>query len=172
MKIDKSRGRTDSWFQFVTFRLGEEHYGVPVWKVKEIIRPLDRFPVPGMSDPVEGVINLRGEIIPVIKIHMVLHVRRSDGTKDRRKEHIIILDAEGGGFGFIVDEVIEVVRISPKDIQGSPDIGRGRRGDAGVSGIIQVSGRMIIVIDPKKIIEKCLNIEEITDNCATDGVTV
>ena len=83
--------------QLVTFRLGREHYGIPVGKVKEIIRPMEACPIPGMAGPVEGVINLRGEIIPVLRIHLVLGSRETE-EDNSRKSRVIILES-GDGIG-------------------------------------------------------------------------
>jgi purine-binding chemotaxis protein CheW len=147
--------------QLVTFRLGSENYAVPVWRVKEIIRPIDTFPVPGMSGPVDGVINLRGEIIPVIRIHEVLGTRNVDETADGHKRRIIILDAAGGGFGFGVDEVMEVARVSSDDVQPAPDTGAEKRCGVEVLGIVRISGRIIVCIDPSKLVQSIMNVQEL-----------
>jgi purine-binding chemotaxis protein CheW len=146
--------------QLVTFRLGSENYAVPVWRVKEIIRPIDTFPVPGMTGPVDGVINLRGEIIPVVNIHNVLDVAGDDETADDRKRRIIILDAAGGGFGFGVDEVMEVARVSSEDVRPAPETGGGLRGGESVLGIVNISGRMVICIDPSKLLPEIATVQE------------
>ena len=147
--------------QLVTFSLGAEHYAVPVWRVKEIIRPIETFPVPGMSGPVEGVINLRGEIIPVIRIHEVLEVERETETVDERKRRIIILDAAGGGFGFGVDEVMEVARVSAEDVQPAPETGCNRQCSVAVLGIVRISGRIVVCIDPSKLVQNVMNVQEL-----------
>lgn len=147
--------------QLVTFRLGSENYAVPVWRVKEIIRPIDTFPVPGMSGSVEGVINLRGEIIPVIRINEVLGVRSVDDSLDGRRRRIIILDAAGGGFGFGVDEVMEVARVSSEDVQPAPETGCGKQCGIAVLGIVRISGRIVVCIDPSKLVQNVVNVEEL-----------
>ncbi|HUV36036.1 MAG TPA: chemotaxis protein CheW [Patescibacteria group bacterium] len=147
--------------QLVTFRLGSENYAVPVWRVKEIIRPIDTFPIPGMSGPVEGVINLRGEIIPVIRIHEVLGVRSTDDAAEGRKRRIIILDAVGGGFGFGVDEVMEVARISSEDVRPAPETGCDKRCGVAVLGIVRISGRIVVCIDPSKLVQSIVNVQDL-----------
>lgn len=147
--------------QLVTFRLGTENYAVPVWRVKEIIRPIDTFPVPGMASPVEGVINLRGEIIPVIRIHEILGVESVDDDAGIRKKRIIILDPVGGGFGFSVDEVMEVARIPSEDVRPAPEAGRDRACGGAVLGIVHITGRMVVCIDPSKLITDVVNVQEL-----------
>jgi purine-binding chemotaxis protein CheW len=147
--------------QLVTFRLGAENYAVPVWRVKEIIRPIDMFPVPGMAGPVEGVINLRGEIIPVIRIHDILDVERTEEASGGRKKRIIILDAAGGGFGFMVDEVMEVTKISSEQVRPAPATGRDRLGGESVLGIVNLSGRMVVCIDPSKLTPDAVSVRDL-----------
>jgi purine-binding chemotaxis protein CheW len=167
MKEGNKKSRATSGIQLVTFRLGRERYAVPVWKVREIIIPMETFPIPGMKDPVDGVINLRGEIIPVVKIYSVLGLEgRRDGV-DERKVRIIILDTENGGFGFIVDEVMEVVRVATEDVQPPPEMGERSMGDQALLGIVQISGQMVICLDPGKLLGGCLNTEEILASCST-----
>lgn len=147
--------------QLVTFRLGSENYAVPVWRVKEIIRPIETFSVPGMSGPVEGVINLRGEIIPVIRIHEVLRVREDEESSDERRRRIIILDSAGGGFGFGVDEVLEVAKVSSEDVQPAPETSRDGQCGVEVLGIVRISGRIVVCIDPSKLVQEIMNVQEL-----------
>lgn len=167
MKEGNEKSRAASGIQLVTFRLGRERYAVPVWKVREIIMPMETFPIPGMKDPVDGVINLRGEIIPVVKIYSVLGLQSSPDESDERKTRIVILDTENGGFGFIVDEVMEVVRISTEDVQPPPEMGERSRGDQALLGIVQIAGQMIICLDPGKLLGGCLETDEILASCST-----
>ena len=151
--------------QLVTFRLGFENYGVPVSKIREIIMPIKAFPVPGLSEPVEGVINLRGEIIPVVRLQPVLNSDNSGCLEDERKQRVIILDHESGGFGFVVDEVWEVVKISAADIKPAPDVaGDGLSGEA-VTGIVDIAGKMVICIEPRHLIKNLVNTENLAIEC-------
>lgn len=146
--------------QLVIFRLGRENYGVPVARVKEIIRPIDAFAVPGMTGPVEGVINLRGEIIPVLRVHGLLGVDGGSGG-DARKRRIVILDADGGGFGFLVDEVTEVVRVSTGDLRPAPEVGEDELHREAILGIVQVSGRMVVCVDLRVLVSGSIDMKEL-----------
>jgi purine-binding chemotaxis protein CheW len=157
--------RIQSGIQMVTFRLGTENYGIPVSKIREIIRPMKTFPVPGLSDPVDGVINLRGEIIPVIRMHPVLGVDASACLEDERKQRVIILDTENGGFGFLVDEVWEVVKLSAADVKPPPTMGDDRLDEDAVIGIIEVSGKMVICIEPRHLIKDLLHSGSLAIEC-------
>jgi purine-binding chemotaxis protein CheW len=167
MNIEDLTGMGNEGLQLVTFRLGEEYYGIPVWKVKEIIRPMKAYPIPGMAKPVNGVINLRGEIIPVLMIHSVLGIPDSVEQNKNRKKRIIILDSGDGGFGFVVDEVMDVARVDPAEIKKSPEVNADNLCRDAMLGIVQVSGRMVICIDPGRLVSECLNVRELVAECAT-----
>ena len=147
--------------QLVTFRLGREHYGIPVGKVKEIIRPTEACPIPGMAGPVEGVINLRGEIIPVLRIHIVLGSRETEEDSSSRKSRVIILESNEGRFGIVVDEVRDVVKIADEEIKSSPGVSSDHKCEEAILGIVQVGDRMIICLDPRKLVSESLDIENL-----------
>ncbi|MBN2184501.1 MAG: purine-binding chemotaxis protein CheW [Candidatus Krumholzibacteriota bacterium] len=165
MDIEKRNATESESFQLVTFRLGRENYGIPVSEVKEIIRPIKAFPVPGMAEPVLGVINLRGEIIPVLEIHSVLGVEEDEDNAKSRKKRVIILDSSEGRFGFIVDEVKDVVQVESKDIRKSPEVSSDHSFEESVLGIVQGENGMLICIDPEKIVKQCLDIKELFEEC-------
>ena len=146
--------------QLVTFRLGREHYGIPVGKVKEIIRPMEACPIPGMAGPVEGVINLRGEIIPVLRIHLVLGSRETEDDNSR-KSRVIILESGDGRFGIVVDEVRDVVKVEDEKIKASPGVSSDHKCEQAILGIAQIGDRMIICLDPGKLVSESLDIENL-----------
>jgi len=161
MKFQKAYERTKRGVQLVTFRLGADYYGIHVSKVREILRPLDLFPVPGMGGEIEGVINLRGEIIPIMKMSALLEVA-SGGTGASKKRRMIIIDASCGSFGFFVDEVLEVSRIQNEEMQAAPDLGTKGRRAALVTGIVKASGRMVVCLDSEKLIPDDLMAKELS----------
>jgi purine-binding chemotaxis protein CheW len=165
MKALKKNNQVQSGIQIVTFRLGEECYGIPVWEVREIIRPMEISQIPGAVQQVEGVINLRGEIIPVFDMHPVLGMTDSGEEESAKKKRIVILDAEDGRFGFIVDEVMEVVKVSSEDVQPPPEVGREVSSTKSILGIVQVSGRMIVCLDPRKLISGILDAKDLSVIC-------
>lgn len=160
MSNEKYDKNLTTMMQLVTFRLGREHYGIPVGKVKEIIRPMEACPIPGMAGPVEGVINLRGEIIPVLRIHLVLGSREME-EDNSRKQRVIILESGEGRFGIVVDEVRDVVKIDNEEIKASPDVSLDHRCEEAILGIAQVGDRMIICLDPRKLVSESLDIENL-----------
>ncbi len=162
MSRESFMDRTKTGSQLITFRLGSELYGVHVSKVREILRPLELFPVPGMEERVEGVINLRGEIIPIVKMDNLLQALSKSSDESARKRRMIIIDASQGSFGFFVDEVLEVAKIQDIDIKPAPSLVGEKPRITGVIGIARISGRMIVCIDPEKIITDDTMAKEIT----------
>jgi purine-binding chemotaxis protein CheW len=158
MSKERYDDKTMTMTQLVTFCLGREHYGIPVGKVKEIIRPMEACPIPGMAGPVEGVINLRGEIIPVLRIHLLLGSREMEDDNSR-KQRVIILESGEGRFGIVVDEVRDVIKIDNEEIKISPGVSTDHKCEEAILGIAQVGDRMIICLDPRKLVSESLEIE-------------
>jgi purine-binding chemotaxis protein CheW len=112
--------------KYLTFVLGGGAFGVPILKVREIIRLLDITPIPRMPDYVRGVINLRGKIVPVIDLRMKLALPNSAPTN--RSCIIVVYVAMADStklMGLIVDALEEVYQINAEDIEPAPDFGKG-----------------------------------------------
>ncbi len=126
--------------QLCTFRVGGEDYAVDIMRLREIITPLPVTPVPRAPAFVEGVIRLRGDVIPV------LDVRRRLGlsvTPPTRKTKVLIVLVAGRRLGLVVDEVTEVLRIPRAEIRPAPTLveGGGPRFFLGVCGGEHAGGR-------------------------------
>ena len=108
-------------FQLVTFQLGEELYGVNIMDVKEIVKIQSVRPIPNAPYYVEGIINLRGEIIPIINLHKRFHIKKMDVSEDSLADEndggFIILDIEGNKIGIIIDRIARVVPVEGDDIK-------------------------------------------------------
>jgi purine-binding chemotaxis protein CheW len=112
--------------KYLTFVLGGNGYGIPILKVREIIRLLEITPIPRMPDYVRGVINLRGRIVPVIDLRMKLGLPNPVTTS---RTCIIVTHVNIGSMlklmGLIVDALEEVYQINAEDIEPAPDFGKG-----------------------------------------------
>jgi purine-binding chemotaxis protein CheW len=111
--------------KYLTFVLGRECYGVPVLKVREIIRLCDITPVPQMPDYIKGVLNLRGKIIPVADLRLKFRLA-SDKNTDLTcivVVQVAMPDRSPMLMGLIVDAVEEVTNIAAADIEPTPDFG-------------------------------------------------
>ena len=112
--------------KYLTFRLGDEEYGLEILRVREIIGLMDITPVPRTPDFIRGVINLRGRIIPVLNLRARFGLEQ---IEDHKRSCIIVMDApwEGGTtqVGIHVDSVREVLAIQDEEIEPSPNLGHG-----------------------------------------------
>lgn len=134
--------------QLVTFMLGEEEYGVNVLQVREIIRVPDITRVPNTSHYVEGVINLRGKVIPV----MSMRKRFGLGLEEfDSRTRVIVMEFADELMGFLVDAVSEVIRISPGEIQPPPAAVTSGIDQECMGGVINLADRLIIVLELDKI---------------------
>lgn len=129
--------------QLVTFSLGSEEFGVDIMLVQEIIRipPITR--VPKASEYVEGVINLRGNVIPVISLRNRFGMTRAEETDLSR---IIVLQIQNKVFGIRVDAVTEVLRLSSETIEPPPPITLGMDAQF-IRGVGKIGERLLILLD-------------------------
>ncbi len=138
--------------QFVGFRFGAEDYAIPITMIQEIIvmKPITRMP--GVPEFIEGLINLRGSVIPVVNFRKLLGMQAKDLDDDTR---IIIVNFEDRTLGYIVDEVTEVMRISSEDIQPTP-AAIASASKRHIAGLAKLEDRILIILD----IERLLSPEE------------
>jgi purine-binding chemotaxis protein CheW len=110
--------------KYLTFSLGSEEYGLPVLKVREIIKVMDITPVPQVPAHVKGVINLRGKVIPVIDLRAKFALPAQEYTE---RTCIVVVDValsrERVMLGVVVDAVSEVLNIAAAEIDQTPDFG-------------------------------------------------
>jgi purine-binding chemotaxis protein CheW len=140
--------------KYLTFILGDGAYGIPILKVREIIRLLDITPIPRMPEYVRGVINLRGKIVPVIDLRMKFGLPNTSTTN--RTCIIVTLVNIGSSIklmGLIVDALEEVYQINAEDLAPAPDFGKGT-----FSGHIQNMAKI------KGQLKALLNLDEIVQN--------
>ena len=129
--------------QLVIFDLAEETYGVDIGSVREIIRIQEITRVPRTPEFVEGVINLRGKVIPVIDLRKRFGFRKTEATKDTR---IVVVDIGGTDIGVVVDAVTEVLRLSSDAVE--PPTGVITTADSDyLLGIAKLETRLIILLD-------------------------
>ncbi|HEV7179627.1 MAG TPA: chemotaxis protein CheW [Candidatus Baltobacteraceae bacterium] len=134
--------------QVVSFRLGNEEYGVDIAQVQEIIRMVDITHVPRAPHFMEGVINLRGQLIPIIDLRTRFGMDRADHTKNTR---IIVTEIVTKRVGIIVDGVSEVLNIPIENVEEAPEMIAGV-GTEYISGVGKVNERLIILLELQKVI--------------------
>jgi purine-binding chemotaxis protein CheW len=147
--------------QLVIFKLGDEEYGVNIMQVKEIIRMVAINKVPQVPQFVEGIISLRGEILPIIDLREKFGIPKKENSRSTR---ILVINLDSTTIGGIVDEVTEVLRIQNSAIKPSPPVIKGVNSDY-LLGIGQIGGRIIILLDLARILNtsEVIRIKEIAE---------
>lgn len=135
--------------QVVAFQLGQEEYAVEILNVQEINRLLDITRVPRAEHHIEGVVNLRGNIIPVINLHHKFNLQPSGNEEDKR---IIVFQFDDVKAGIIVDEVSEVLRLRTADIEDTESV-YGSITAEHIRGVAKVDGRLLILLDLHKLLD-------------------
>lgn len=139
----------DDNLQVVVFRLGIEEYAVDILHVQEIKKLLSITRVPHAEDYKEGVANLRGNIIPIINFHTRFSLQAQGKEADKR---IIVFQIGELEFGAIVDAVVEVVHLKREDIDEATKLYDSIDDDY-IDGVIKRNGRLLIMLDLKKIFD-------------------
>ena len=147
--VAKIGDKTDeSLLQIVSFKIGGEEFGINILKVQEINRLVEITNLPNSPDFVEGVINLRGKVIPVISLRKRFHLPKLEANLNTR---IVIVEVEGKIFGFIVDAVNEVLRIPADSIEPPPAMVSGVQAGY-ILGVAKCQERLLIIMDLDKVL--------------------
>ena len=136
--------------QLVGFVIGKELFGVDILMVQEIIRETPITPIPNSPDFIEGVINLRGNIIPVIDLRRRLNLR--DAAAPDGQIWIMILNVDGRVTGFIVDSVTQVLKVPSNSIKPPPDIVVSGLQSQYITGVCRIDQRLLILLDFNRIL--------------------
>ncbi|MDD6319105.1 MAG: chemotaxis protein CheW [Succinatimonas hippei] len=142
--VDK-QGELKRW---VTFKLGQEIYGVNVMQVREVLRYTDIAPVPGAPSYVLGIINLRGNVVTVIDTRQRFGLPSADVTDNTR---IMIIESDNHVVGILVDSVAEVVDLNTNDIDDTPNVGTEESAKF-ISGVCNRDNDLLILIDLTKLL--------------------
>ncbi|MBI3578214.1 MAG: purine-binding chemotaxis protein CheW [Ignavibacteriales bacterium] len=143
---------TDELLQLVSFKIGGEEFGVDILRVQEINRMLEVTRVPNSPEYVDGVINLRGKVIPIVDLRSRFGMPRKEHDKDTR---IVVVELTGKIIGFVVDAVSEVLRIPQSVTEPPPTIVAGVEAEY-ITAVGKLEDRLLILLD----LEKVLSLEE------------
>ena len=134
--------------QLACFQVGDQMYALDILRIKEVIRPQKLTPVPKAPEFIEGVINLRGVIIPVVDLR-----RRFDQAviESGQKNRVIISVLAGKVIGLMVDEVAEVRNYTRQEIQPAPRFIKGKETDYFL-GVCQRDDDLVMIINLEKIL--------------------
>ncbi len=147
--------QNDPVMQWVTFRLGEEKYGINVMQVQEVLRVSEIAPVPGAPAYVLGIINLRGNVVTVID------TRNRFGLMSREQDdstRIVIIETDEHIIGIMVDSVAEVVDLQASDIETAPNVGN-EESSKYIQGVTSRDNELLILVDLNKFLSDEENAE-------------
>jgi purine-binding chemotaxis protein CheW len=154
----------DKEIQVVGFRVGRETFGLPISIVREIIRVPEITSVPNAPDYIEGVVNLRGRIIPIVDMRKRFGEK---STEPNNKNRIVVVEVENRSIGLIVNSASEVLRIPPSDIEAPHTVFPEGEMDY-ITGVGKLKGRLVILLDLKRILQnrELRGLEEAVDSAA------
>ncbi len=136
--------------QLVTFKLGDEEFSVDILRVQEIIRNMELTRVPNSPPFVEGVINLRGKVIPVLDLRKRFGMPPQDNTSDTR---IIVVEVDNRTVGLKVDAVSEVLRLPEDTVEPPPSLVAGVESEY-IKGVGKLNDRLLILLDVERILSR------------------
>jgi len=148
-KKTESTGGVDDLLQLVSFKIGSEEFGVDILKVREIIRMVAITKVPQAPSYVDGVINLRGKVIPIVDLRKRFNLEAKEYDKNTR---IVVVDIVGNIMGMVVDSVSEVLRLPSNTIEPPPEIVTGINSEY-INGVAKLDNRLLIFLDLSKVID-------------------
>ncbi len=133
--------------QFVCFKLANEEYGIDINCVQEVLRPQQITPMPQMPDFVLGVMNIRGIVVPVFDLRRKLHLAMKELDDYSR---IILIQLNGVMGSYLVDEVLDNIKLDGSKIDPTPDVKMSIARDC-VRGLGMVDKRIIVIIDHQTV---------------------
>lgn len=139
---------SDDLLQLVSFVIENEEFGVDILNVQEIIRPIEITRVPNAPVFVEGVINLRGRIIPVVDLRARFGLAKRERDKDTR---IVVVELEDKVIGFMMDAVREVIRIDRSVLEPPPDLALGIDAHY-ITNVAKLEDRLLILLDLEAVL--------------------
>lgn len=143
--------------QLVTFQLGAEYYGIDIMEVKSIEETKEVRPIPNSPNYVEGIFNLRGEIIPVINLHRRFHLRRAElSEEDELLSGFLIITIDNMHIAIIIDKVSRVLSVDRNEVQPPPQMISGI-GAEYIRGVVHREEGYLIILD----IDRLFNVREL-----------
>ena len=144
---DNSKASSGAIVKFITFALGREKFGISLDEVKEIIADYNIVPLPRTPDFIEGIISLRGDIIPVVDMRARFEMESRESDDETR---VIVLEMKDFIVGIQVDNVYEVLKLTEDAIEPPPKLVGGLKGDY-IDGVAEAKGKLTIILNLDEI---------------------
>ncbi|HEB30967.1 MAG TPA: chemotaxis protein CheW [Spirochaetes bacterium] len=152
---EKLKGSVEKLDQMISFNIGEEDYGVNIQTVKEVIRKREITRLPKAPAFVKGVINLRGDIIPIIDLRERFGMEQRESTDMTR---VIVAEVDGRPIGMVVDSVSHVIRIAQDQIEPPPEM-VGGISEEYLKGVGKVGEQLIVLLNIDRILSATEKVE-------------
>jgi purine-binding chemotaxis protein CheW len=146
----ENKNESTELLQLVSFKIANEEFGIDILNVQEINKMTQVTKVPNSPEFVEGVINLRGRVIPVVNLRVKMDLPNREYDKDTR---IIVVDLTGKTVGFLVDSVSEVLRIPRNIMEPPPSIVAGINSNY-ITAVGKLEDRLLILLDLEQILKQ------------------
>lgn len=140
----------DEVWQFIGIRLGNETYGIPVGKIKEITKPLQITAIPGTAPHIMGLMNLHGEILCIADVKILLNMGKAIPEENSR---VVVIKTAEGPVGIFCDEVIDIYDIKEKNIEATLST-LSAEISAYIQGMVQVESGLMGMLDIEKLLFK------------------
>ena len=147
--------------QYLTFRLSDQDYGIPILEVQEIKGWTAVTPIPNSPHFIKGVLNLRGTIVPIIDLRLRFNLERKEYDQFTV---IIVVNIAGKLAGLVVDSVSDVVNASNEQHCEAPEF-EGQLNRQFIEGLVQFDEKLLILLD----ISKLADIDDLADVSADQG---
>lgn len=134
--------------QYVIFKLGNEAYGVDIMNVKEICEYKESVRVPNTPKFIDGIINLRGDITPIVNLKKRFDLEDTGTNSDTR---VIVIGIQNKQVGFVVDEASQVIRISEENMEPAPDLITGVDKKY-ITGVGKLEDKIVLLLDLEYIL--------------------
>ncbi|MGK5094777.1 chemotaxis protein CheW [Deltaproteobacteria bacterium TL4] len=169
MALQTNSGTEQKERELVTFRLDEQEFGLSIMNVQEIVRMLEITRIPRAPVYVEGIANLRGNVLPVINTRQRFSMSHADAT-DRTR--VVVVDVNGKNVGLVVDAVSEVMRVQESSIEPPPKVVSGDLDADFLEGVLKLNQgeRLVMTLNPEKVCDIQVIAQQKTTELA-QGVT-
>ncbi|GEM_PF-1612055 len=140
----------EALIQMVVFSIGEEVYGIDIYNVREIINPVEIIRVPRSSKSLIGVINLRGNVIPVFDFRIMFNIPSDEKTT---YEKFIVVEVTEHLVAFMVDRIFSVSKVPIEEIEPAPPQLRLGIDSEFISGLAKIDGKVVAIIEVDKLVK-------------------
>ncbi len=159
-EVSEVTSKEEDKVKLLVFTLDDEEYAVEITELQEIISMSEITHVPNTPEFIKGILNLRGSIVVVVDLEKRFHLERKEKVK---QEHIVVTEINKNKFGIAVDKVKEILKVSPKKIQETPDLVSTKINVDYLKGVVVLQNkkakkkeesRLVILLDLQKLLQE------------------